>query len=520
MSRKSTSDHGASQDQSDSIGGLLRHTSIYAITPIFQRVLGLVLVGVYTSVLPTAEYGLLALTDLFLALFPLLIGTSLLSGLARQYFTHESAADRSSVISGTAIALVATSTLGTALVLAFGEPITAFLFAVKGGEANPALVDYVSICALILPFSLVTRTGIEALQVQKRSETVVVVSLAKTLVETAFKLYFLFGPELGVLGFLYAILIGEALSGTSFAIYIARVHGVRLVKHTFKPLVLFAIPLVPVGLFQLCLHQADKLLIERLGPGDVIGVGSDGAPLTIAREWLGIYNLGYQIPFLFHSAVMGSFLRIWSPNVYALKDDSSSKRDVQRIGTLVALAISGLYAQVALFGREAIQLIGRQEAYQAANEVVPWVAMGYVAFALYGLSQVALMSVFAVRQLAVLNGVALAINLCLNYLWIPEYGYLGAAAATTSSFALMALGAAALSAVKGIPPFSSASVLAGVTLVAGASLAASHVDRTTQAWAVGGLLAKALISAVLMGLLLAAMPGEERQNLRQRLLRR
>ena len=100
MSRQSSSSPGSDPPRTDSIGRLLRHTSIYAITPVFQRLLGLVLVGVYTSVLPTGEYGLLALTDLFLALFPLLIGTSLLGGLSRHYFVHEDPDDRSSVISG------------------------------------------------------------------------------------------------------------------------------------------------------------------------------------------------------------------------------------------------------------------------------------------------------------------------------------------------------------------------------------------------------------------------------------
>ncbi|MDG1048992.1 MAG: polysaccharide biosynthesis C-terminal domain-containing protein [Planctomycetota bacterium] len=506
-------------DQPDSIGGLLRHTSIYAITPIFQRLLGLVLVGIYTSVLPTGEYGLLGLTDLFLALFPLLIGTSLLAGLSRHYFIYEDPKDRSSVISGTAIALIISSTLGTIAVLVFREPITGLLFAVKGHAPNEALVTYVSICALILPFSLISRTGFEALQAQKRSKAVVVLSLVRTVLESTLKLYFLFGMQMGVLGFLYAILIGEVLSGSAFAVYIARVHGVRLVGRTFKPLLLYTIPLVPVGLFQLCLHQADKLLLQRLGPTDVVGVGSDGVPLTLAREWLGVYNLGYQIPFLFHAAVMGSFMRIWSPNIFALKNDAASREDVLRIGTLVALAIGGLYAQVALFGREAIQIIGRQESYHAANEIVPWIAFGYVAFALYGLCQAALMSVFAVRSLAALNAFALAVNLGLNFLWIPEYGYLGAAMATTASFAALALTSAVLSARKGIPPFSATSVVTGLLLVAGAAAAGVLIDQSTAPWAIGGLAAKVGVSLTLVGLLFLSLPSRERALLLSRIQR-
>ncbi len=497
----------------DSILGLLKHTSVYAITPIFQRLLGLVLVGIYTAVLPAGEYGLLGLISLFLALFPLLIGTSILAGVSRHYFLYEDPADRSSVISGAAIALIISSTAGAALILTFREPIAGFLFAIQGKAPNPALVEYVSICALLLPFALITKTGTEALQAQKRSKAVVIISLAKMLLETALKLYFLFVPKMGVLGFLYAMLIGEMLAGTAFAVYIARVHGRVLVLKTFKPLLRYTLPLIPMGLFQLCLHQADTLLIQRLGPDEVIGMGADGVPLTVASQWLGVYFLGYQIPFLFHTAVMGSFMRIWAPNVFALDDGQASRENMRRIGTLVALSIGGLYAQVALFGREAIQLIGRQEAYQAANEVVPWVALGYVAYALYGLSQVVLMKVFAVRSLAALNAVALGVNLLLNFLWIPEYGSVGAAAATTVSFSVLALSAAWLSKRKGVQPFTSTSVLFGLLLVAGAAAAGATIDQATVPWAAGGLAAKAGVSAALALLLFASLPNDDRKRL-------
>ncbi|MDC3307550.1 oligosaccharide flippase family protein, partial [bacterium] len=336
-------------ERPDSIQSLLRHASIYSITPIFQRLLGLVLVGVYTAVLPAGEYGLLGVIALFLSIFPLLIGTSILAGVSRHYFLYDDPKDRSSVISGAAIALVVSSSAGAALILTFREPIAGFLFAAQGSTPSPALVDYISICALLVPFSLLTRTGTEALQAQKRSKAVVVISLAKTLLETALKLYFLFVPKMGVLGFLYAMLIGEMLAGTAFAIYIARVHGKRLLPRTFKPLFIYSLPLIPMGIFQLCLHQADTLLIQRLGPTDVIGMGADGVPLTVASQWLGVYFLGYQIPFLFHTAVMGSFMRIWAPSVFALNDEPASRENMRRIGTLVALCIGGLYAQVALF---------------------------------------------------------------------------------------------------------------------------------------------------------------------------
>ena len=498
------------ESQTDSLAGLLKHTSIYAIAPIFQRALSVVLIAVYTTALEPSEYGLLTLMDLFLALFPILVGTSLIAGLSRHYFVQESSEERSAVISGTAIALVACSAAGALLAYYFRAPLAAAVFRSTGRGVSSELVDYLTISIAYMPFALLCRTGFEALQIEKRSKLVVKITLAKTLLEASLKLIFLLIFEWGVMGFLFAVLIGEAVAGVGFGAFILRRHGARITRKTMLPLARYALPLVPVGIFQLGLHQADTLMIEKMGPSSVIGIGEDGVELTLARQWLGIYGIGYKLPFLFHTAVMASFMRIWRPNLFALKEDATRGGHVQRVGSLVSIAIIGLYAQVSLFGREAVRLLGRKEALHAADAVVPWIAIGYVVYAFYGLSQAALMSAFATRSLAVINAFALAVNLALNYVWIAEYGYLGAAAATTVSFAFLAAVSATVSTRRGIAPFYASTILRGLCVLVAAVILGRYIDLQTEAWSLTGFAAKGAVSLLLVALLIAALPAADR----------
>lgn len=499
----------ASATKTDSIGGLLRHTSIYAIVPLVQRVMALLLVNAYTQRLSNGEWGVISMTDLFLTLLPIMVGMNLIAGLSRQYFVYDNQEDRASVISGAMVTMLSLAAVGCALSIIFSEQIAGMIFSGVKDIGNTPYVDYISICALIVPLSLASTLGLETLQIRKQSQSVVKITLAKTLFEAALKLFFLFILDWGVLGFLLAILIGEAVIGAAMLVYLVRTYGTRLVKRTFMPFLHYTLPLIPVGAFQLGLHQADKFLIERLGPQDAV-ILKDGEMATVALQWVGIYNLGYQIAFLFHTAAMTSFMRIWVPNVFAMRDDHSRAPHVNRIGTLVALGIAALYAQVALFGREGVHILAGQASYLPAQKVVPWVAAGYVAYALYALAQATLMSVFATKTLALINFVALCVNLGLNYFLIPRYGYEGAAAATTISFAFLAGVAAIESSRRGLAPFRLYAVVAGSAFVGAAAFAGRWIDAHSSAWSLGALASKAVITAVLLVLLYSTLPKGDR----------
>lgn len=501
----------------ESVGGLLRHTSIYAIAPLFQRALALVLVRYYTKALGAGPYGLLSLVDLFIALLPLIAGTSLVAGLSRHYFVHEDRRDRSSVVSGSALVLLGTSIVGVALVLLLREPIAALLFATRDAAPPAEFVHWIVIAACVVPFSLMTRVGIEALQVEKQSRTVVSITVSKAVVESALKLVLLFVFDMGVSGFLLAVLAGEAVTGTLLFAHVVRTHGLRLDPKTFGPVLRYTLPLVPVGLFQMGLHQSDRFLIKQLGPDSVVGETAAGSELTVTDSWLGIYGLGYQIPFLLHTASISSFMRIWKPSLFGIKDAELQRNELRRVGTLVVVGLATVYGLLAIYGREAVHLLAGEPALRAGAEVVPWIATAYLGYALYSLAQAALMVVYATSSLAVINLAALVANLLLNIALIPRFGYMGAAGATLLSFLLLAALGYARSAARSVRPFPVGHALLALMAVAAAGTLGRAIDGVTAPWSIPAMAAKALAIALVAAGLFASLPAEMRNGAIQRL---
>jgi len=503
------------QQQGGSMGGLLRHSSIYAIAPIAQRLLAVVLIHFYTDRLSTPEWGILGLTDLLLGLLPILLGTSLLAGLSRHYFLQKSESDRGAVVTTVLAAVLCSSTAISAVGMLLREPLARALFSSATAGDMGQYVDFVVLCLCIFPLALVTAVGVESLQIQKRSRAVVKVTLAKTLLEAGLKLYFLFVLDLGVTGFLLAVLAGETLAAVGLGAYVLRRFGRRLSVSLVAPLARYSGPLVPVAVFQLGLHQADKLLIERLGPDTVVAV-EKGQVLTEAMRMLGVYAFGYQLPFILHVALMGSFVKIWLPSMFGAADEERVAA-APRVGTLVLLVLAFFYGTLGLFADEAIRLLASKEGYWPSAAVVPWIACAYLGYGAYALGQACLMSRMATRTLAWINGAGLAANLGLNVLLVPRYGIHGAAGATLASFALLALLAHRASTARGLEPLRLPKLAAAFALVAALGLAGTLVTDAFSPWSTASLAAKATIAALGAAVALALMPRDQRAALLARL---
>ncbi|MEL6716787.1 MAG: polysaccharide biosynthesis C-terminal domain-containing protein, partial [Planctomycetota bacterium] len=305
--------------------------------------------------------------------------------------------------------------------------------------------------------------------------------LAKSTLEAGLKLWFLLGLGLGVRGFLLAVLIGEAVAAAGLLAWLLATFGARPSRAAARALLGYCAPIVPVALFQLGLHQSDKLLLERLGPAEV---GAQG--LTRGMALLGVYALGYQVPYLLHVTLSGSFQKIWQPNAFGSAEAGPAR--TARVGRLALTVLGAFHAAAALFASEGVRVLTANEAYHAADAVVPWIAAAYLGYAAYALAQTALMVSMRTGTLALLNGGALLLNVGLNVALIPEHGILGAAAATLVSFWVLALVAGRASRAAGMAAFGASHALLALIAVAGAGALGAFIDGryapfTWRAWA-------------------------------------
>lgn len=179
----------------------------------------------------------------------------------------------------------------------------------------------------------------------------------------------------------------------------------------------YSIPTIPHGLSQIILASFDKIMID-----DMIGAYETG-----------IYSCAYTINLLLQVAV-SSLENVWKPWVYERmnqKDYSSIKKQ----GSNYAFGIAIYTILIMMVSPEIVKLLIAKEYWNSINCVIPVLLGAYFSF-MYSLP-VAIEYFYSKTKLIALGTVlAAALNIGLNYLLIPKYGYIAAAYTTLFTYIL------------------------------------------------------------------------------------
>jgi O-antigen/teichoic acid export membrane protein len=303
----------------------------------------------------------------------------------------------------------------TPLMLGRGEEVT-----------QSELTKICQILLLLVPFQLGSLSGFYYLQILKRSSLYTTIQTAKLLFEVGLNFVLIGALDLGVYGFLLSMLVGEIVTSFALCSWILWTLSPRVDWRVLPPILLYAAPLIPVGLSQLALHNLDRrLLLEYSAAGT-------------AQAITGVYGLGYKISYLVTTMMLGPFIQIWQPWIYGVQDERERASLVARVGTYAVLAVAAASLGVMLFGRQATILLAGDPAFWEAYRVIPFVTTGYVFWGLYHISQTPLFIAKRTGRLLVINLIAVAINVGLNVFLIPRHGIIGAAVSTLVTFAALA----------------------------------------------------------------------------------
>lgn len=406
---------------------IARHSAMYSLVPLVSRGLSFAMLGVYTWKLEQEENGVIGVLDMLIIGLQQLLGYNLLAGLTRLYFEQQDERGRARLVSSTTLLLALLSFACCGIAVFFRADLVPLLLGRSSAAVPTATLNHVlGLTLLIVPLQLTSLCGFYWLQIRQRSGTYALIQFAKTILELALKVYFIVGRGYGLEGYLAAILTGEALTAMLLCGWMFARIGVAFDWQRLKPLIVYSLPLVPVGLCQLGIHQLDRRLLEALdGHGTV-----------------GVYDIGYKLAQIPNLLLLGPFIQIWQPFVFAIRDARERARVVGEISTYAVLAIGSAVIVLVLAGRELVTLIdySKDQTYVEAARYIPWVSSGYVLWAVYNTSQIPLLVDKRTGRLLALNALGLCVNVTANLLLIPRFGALGAAYATFLSFFVLALG--------------------------------------------------------------------------------
>jgi len=219
-----------------------------------------------------------------------------------------------------------------------------------------------------------------------------------------------------IYGYIIAIIINSSVS----LYFLFKLSNFKFEKKHLIYALSFSIPFLPHLASQLILSVSDRIIINQL----------TGAANT------GLYSFAYNIATIM-LAVTGALMAAFVPVFY----DYLNKNDYESIKNKVKPMTNFVFFValfLILFAKEIIMLMADEKYYEALN-ILPWIIIGYVFFYFY-----MIYSVYATydKKTGVFSLITLSvgvINVLLNYLLIPRFGYKVAAITTFISYVLLFL---------------------------------------------------------------------------------
>jgi O-antigen/teichoic acid export membrane protein len=393
---------------------MLKNSGIYGLGSIANKIIGFVLLPIYTRYLTLADYGVLSLVTISVSIVTMIANSGMASAMFREVIYSEQ--DESTVASTTLYYLMGSSILlfGTGIIFS-AELATVIL----GDLSYKLLLQTVLMTGIFGTFNVVFNAH---LRITGQAILYSIVSISSFVLGAALNIYFIVFLGQGLQGLVTAQLILAVLQ--AIVSLIVLIPHLRLVFSLalFRKMIKFGIALIPGNIAALALTSADRYLLNHYhGPSET-----------------GLYSIGYTVGMVVSLAVQAIQLA-WPAQMFEIaKNETDSRHKFSLILTYYMAGIGSVALFVSVLARDVLMIMSAP-AFHKAYIVVPFIALSYV---LYGMRFMTTIGVFTKGKTGSSSALVVVVaifNLGLSVFLIPRYGMMGAAWATLISYLLLAL---------------------------------------------------------------------------------
>ncbi|MCK9219293.1 MAG: oligosaccharide flippase family protein [Bacteroidales bacterium] len=413
---------------------LAGQTAIYGLPSIIGRILGYLLVPLYTRVFPPGEYGTVNVFYSYAAFLMII----LTYGMETAFFRfNENETEKDKVFSTGMISLLVTSFFFLIAASVFVRPIANWIDYAEHPE-------YILWFVWILALDSITAIPFARLRAQKKAILFAGIKMTNILINIALNLFFIvfcpyslkheswnvinafihltYRPDWGIE---YIFISNLVASAVTLALLLPQFIRMRWIvdKKLLKKMLTYAFPLLFAGMAGIVNETFDRLLLRYL------------LPENISSYQVGIYSACYKI-----SILMTIFIQAYryaaEPFFFAQAKEKNSKEVYARIMDYFIIAVSFIFLTTMVYLDDFIMPVLIGKGYWGGKGVIPILMMANLFLGVYyNLSIWYKLSNKTIWG-AWLSVIGAIITLVLNFWWIPLspnhliYGYLGSAWAT------------------------------------------------------------------------------------------
>ena len=385
---------------------LLSNTAILGAGTFASKVLVLLLMPVYTRLLSTAEFGTADLITQTANLLLPLAAVGICDGIFR--FTLDSGADKGKILStGMAVLL-----FGSAVICGITQGLRFF----------DTLGEYVWLIILYVVAANIHLAFANYIRAEGKNALFAIQGIINTVLTIGLNILFLVVFDMGSRGYVLSVVIAD-LSMCVILFFVAKLYRVISVKKldagVAREMLKFSIPYIPTTVMWLITSVSDRYIVTAYR----------------SVEENGLYAVAYKLPTMI-ALVSGVFIEAWH---FSSVTDADENEKAGFFGTVYDnfMGVMFMCGAFIIAGAQIFTRILVSDAYFESWRYVPVlvIATSFSALVSFMGSVYFLKKKSAVSMLTAMAGAVT--NIILNFILIPVYGAMGAAAATLACYILV-----------------------------------------------------------------------------------
>lgn len=381
--------------------------SWYIITEFFLKGLTFLTIPIFTRLLSTSDYGFASLYTTWVGIFTILIGLNLNTSITKGIYDFKEDYDK----------FVASIILLSLIILSgYIAIFTIFKNQIQSITGFRGFVLYFMIFQAY--FSFIRNCLITKFRVEYKYKKISVLSIIMSvtgIILSILLIHYVFKDE-AYMGKIIGNGILIVIFGTFFLIYLLKNGKGKLVNINYwKYALILSLPMVFHSLSNVVNAQFDRIVINRY----------------VGESSTGLYSFAYNIGMIIAVLTL-SLDQAWSPWVYETMQNGESYKIKSR-AELYRNFYTLFYALLLFASPELIKIMV-DSSYWESLVIIPYIFAGYYLSFMYTLE---VKTEFFYRKTSLISvGTVLSaiINIILNIVFVPIYGYIAAAITTTISY--------------------------------------------------------------------------------------
>lgn len=393
---------------------LFKNSLVYGLTSSLQSVLGFVLLPILTIYYTPEIFGVYSILLLLSALTSAIFYLGASSALGRFYYEEDSDLYKRKIFTTALIVTLIGAFLLISCGLIFAKPLSVSLF-----ETDKYYLPIILIL-IATSFGFLLNLMTLLLRYENKAGLFFKIIISGVLVNFIVTYSLLSKFNLGILAPIYGILISNSLSFLILVLIKFKDLTKKLELNHFKWILSFGIQSSFAGLSFYLLEWIDRLIINEL----------------LELNDVGIYSLGYRLGVIINILLVTPFVLVWAPmRMQYAKSENIVFFTSKVISYYTVVGVLFLLFTI-LFGEEILKLIFVNEEYSEAFSITPIIMTSLFIFGYQNIVDFGIYLRKKIYFYTIISVIVILVNVTLNYVLIPKYGYVAAAFITLITYIL------------------------------------------------------------------------------------